>query len=510
MLTGEVGPGDSVAVFGCGGVGCAAVAGARLAGASTIIAVDLDARQAGPGPGVRRHPHGRRLRRVTSSRPSGPLTDGNGADVCIEAVGNPAVMEQAFYARDLAGTLVQVGVPTPDMRIDLPMIDFFGRGGRLKPSLVRRLPAEPRLPHADRPVPAGPARPRPLRLRDDRARRRRGGVRTGWSAARCCAPSWWSGDRTGRHLRHFSLDGADFDVDNNIWVVGDDPEVVVIDAAHDHRPIADGGRWPADGGRSSPPTATTTTSTPPSPWPTPSARRSGSIRTTACCGTSSIPDRPPDGELADGQMTSTVGGTTLRVLHTPGHSPGGCCLYDEADGVLFSGDTLFNGGTGGHRAELLGLPHHHRLDPRPPARAAGDHPGAAPATATRRRSAPRRRACRPGKPPGESHRRPPHPGPGGHRRGRGHRDLHRLPPHQAGLGRRRTAGARPADSGTTWHAAGLITSAGMVDETALFMARYSRDPLRAPGGGDGPLHRLPCRRAPLDRHQRAPDGGAPA
>jgi S-(hydroxymethyl)mycothiol dehydrogenase len=62
------------------------------------------------------------------------LTDGNGADVCIEAVGNPKVMEQAFYARDLAGTLVQVGVPNPEMRIDLPMIDFFGRGGRLKPS----------------------------------------------------------------------------------------------------------------------------------------------------------------------------------------------------------------------------------------------------------------------------------------------------------------------------------------------------------------------------------------
>jgi S-(hydroxymethyl)mycothiol dehydrogenase len=62
------------------------------------------------------------------------LTGGNGADVCIEAVGNPKVMEQAFFARDLAGTLVQVGVPTPDMRIDLSMIEFFGRGGRLKPS----------------------------------------------------------------------------------------------------------------------------------------------------------------------------------------------------------------------------------------------------------------------------------------------------------------------------------------------------------------------------------------
>jgi S-(hydroxymethyl)mycothiol dehydrogenase len=62
------------------------------------------------------------------------LTGGNGANVCVEAVGNAKVMEQAFFARDLAGTLVQVGVPTPEMRIDLPMIEFFGRGGQLKPS----------------------------------------------------------------------------------------------------------------------------------------------------------------------------------------------------------------------------------------------------------------------------------------------------------------------------------------------------------------------------------------
>ena len=133
LFTGEVGLGDSVAVFGCGGVGCASVAGARLAGAATVIAVDLDpgklelakafgathtvdASTTDPVEAVRRH------------------TGGNGADVCIEAVGRPEVMEQAFFARDLAGTLVQVGVPTPDMRIDLPMIEFFGRGGRLKPS----------------------------------------------------------------------------------------------------------------------------------------------------------------------------------------------------------------------------------------------------------------------------------------------------------------------------------------------------------------------------------------
>ena len=76
------------------------------------------------------------------------LTDGFGADVVIEAVGRPETYEQAFYARDLAGTVVLVGVPDPDMTLDLPLIDFFGRGGALKSQLVRRLPAVPRLPDA--------------------------------------------------------------------------------------------------------------------------------------------------------------------------------------------------------------------------------------------------------------------------------------------------------------------------------------------------------------------------
>jgi S-(hydroxymethyl)mycothiol dehydrogenase len=133
MLTGEVGPGDSVAVFGCGGVGCAAIAGAVLAGASTVIAVDLDPRKLSLGRefGATHTVDASSGDVVEAVR---ALTDGNGADVCIEAVGNPSVLEQAFYARDLAGTVVQVGVPTPDMRIDLPMIEFFGRGGRLLPS----------------------------------------------------------------------------------------------------------------------------------------------------------------------------------------------------------------------------------------------------------------------------------------------------------------------------------------------------------------------------------------
>src|SRR5277367_6693836 len=133
MFTGEVGLGDSVAVFGCGGVGCAAIAGARLAGATTIIAIDLDPNKLEGAKkfGATHTVDASSTDPVEAVR---ALTGGNGADVCIEAVGNPKVMEQAFYARDLAGTLVQVGVPTPDMRIDLPMIEFFGRGGRLRPS----------------------------------------------------------------------------------------------------------------------------------------------------------------------------------------------------------------------------------------------------------------------------------------------------------------------------------------------------------------------------------------
>jgi S-(hydroxymethyl)mycothiol dehydrogenase len=133
MLTGNVQRGDSVAVFGCGGVGDAAIAGARLAGATTVIAVDLDARKLEWAKefGATHVVDASREDAVERVR---ELTDGNGADVCIEAVGHPAVMQQAFFARDLAGTLVQVGVPDPSMTIELPMIEFFGRGGALKPS----------------------------------------------------------------------------------------------------------------------------------------------------------------------------------------------------------------------------------------------------------------------------------------------------------------------------------------------------------------------------------------
>ena len=133
MNTGRVGRGDSVAVFGCGGVGDAAIEGSRLAGAHTIIAVDIDprklewAREFG-------------ATHTVNSAEEDPveairaLTGGNGVDVAIEAVGLPVTYEQAFYSRDLAGTVVLVGVPNPEMRIELPMIEVFGRGGSLKSS----------------------------------------------------------------------------------------------------------------------------------------------------------------------------------------------------------------------------------------------------------------------------------------------------------------------------------------------------------------------------------------
>lgn len=133
LNTGNVGRGDSVAVIGCGGVGSAAVAGARLAGASRIIAVDLDDRKLewARGLGATHTVNGRTEDVVKAVQ---ELTGGNGADVVIEAVGRPETYRQAFYARDLAGTVVLVGVPTPQMQLDLPLLDVFGRGGALKSS----------------------------------------------------------------------------------------------------------------------------------------------------------------------------------------------------------------------------------------------------------------------------------------------------------------------------------------------------------------------------------------
>lgn len=133
LNTGEVKRGESVAVIGCGGVGTAAIAGAQLAGATTVIAVDIDdakleqAKRFG-------------ATHTVNSREQDPvaaiqsLTGGFGADVVIDAVGRPETYKQAFYARDLAGRVVLVGVPTPEMMLELPLLDVFGRGGSLKSS----------------------------------------------------------------------------------------------------------------------------------------------------------------------------------------------------------------------------------------------------------------------------------------------------------------------------------------------------------------------------------------
>jgi len=131
--TGGVGRGDSIAVIGCGGVGNAAIAGATLAGATTIIAVDLDDRKLAWATdfGATYTINGREADVVAGVR---ALTGGNGANVVVDAVGRPETFTQAFYARDLAGTAVLVGVPTSDMTIELPLIDVFGRGGAVKSS----------------------------------------------------------------------------------------------------------------------------------------------------------------------------------------------------------------------------------------------------------------------------------------------------------------------------------------------------------------------------------------
>ena len=142
----------------------------------------------------------------------------------------------------------------------------------------------------------------------------------------------------------FSLDGEDFAVDNNIWLVGDDDEVIVVDAAHDHEPIVAGvaGRRVVavvctHGHNDHVNAAVALADAVHAPiWLHPADRMLWDVV---------HPDRAPDADLADGQVIA-VGGRSIDVLHTPGHSPGGCCLHDAAGVVLFSGDTLFNGGPG--------------------------------------------------------------------------------------------------------------------------------------------------------------------
>ena len=348
--TGGVTRGKSVAVIGCGGVGVAAVAGSALAGASPIIAVDIDAKklEAAKRMGATHTVDSSSTDPVAAIQ---ELTGGFGADVVIEAVGRPETWQQAFYARDLAGTVVLVGVPTPDMKVpDLPLIDIFGRGGSLKsswygdclptrdfPMLVdlylqgrldldafvseeigigdieaafEKMHQRRRAAFGGRPLMSGvrPGRPRRqqrhvlARRRDLRRRqqhlggRRRRRVRRHRRAA--------LGRRHPRRRRRPHGEG---------------------DPAHP-RP-----RRPLPG-------------------------RAGAARGAVVAPIFLHPDDKPlwelthtdylwDLDLPDGWELS-VAGTTIRTLHTPGHAPGACCFLVEDLGCVFTGDTLFQGGPG--------------------------------------------------------------------------------------------------------------------------------------------------------------------
>ena len=131
--TGGVGRGDSAAVIGCGGVGDAAIAGAQLAGATTIIAIDIDDRKLEQAKrfGATHTVNSAAQDPVEAVR---ALTGGNGVDVVVDAVGRPETYQQAFQLRDLAGTVVLVGVPNPEATVELPLAEVFGRGGALKSS----------------------------------------------------------------------------------------------------------------------------------------------------------------------------------------------------------------------------------------------------------------------------------------------------------------------------------------------------------------------------------------
>ncbi|HJL88842.1 MAG TPA: MBL fold metallo-hydrolase [Acidimicrobiales bacterium] len=142
----------------------------------------------------------------------------------------------------------------------------------------------------------------------------------------------------------FSLDGEDFDVDNNIWIIGDERDVVVVDAAHDHRPILEAvagrnvlGVLCTHGHNDHINAAAQLAEDADAPiWLHPDDSMLWDVV---------YPDRRVDDQLRDGASIS-VGGEDLSILHTPGHSPGGCCVYSPTLGTVFSGDTLFNGGPG--------------------------------------------------------------------------------------------------------------------------------------------------------------------
>ena len=135
--TGDVQRGESVVVFGLGGVGLAAVAGAALAGATTVVAVDVDKRKCDVATekfGATHAICAKDMGEDEVIEAVRELTDGFGADVAIDAVGIQPTWRQAFYSRDLAGRMVMVGVPNQTDHVDIPAIDLYARGGSIKPA----------------------------------------------------------------------------------------------------------------------------------------------------------------------------------------------------------------------------------------------------------------------------------------------------------------------------------------------------------------------------------------
>ena len=330
--TGNVQRGDSVAVIGCGGVGVAAVAGAALAGATTVIAVDIDAKklERAKDLGATHTVDSSAVDPVEAIR---ELTGGFGADVVIDAVGRPETYKQAFYARDLAGTVVLVGVPSPEMTLELPLLDVFGRGGSLKSSWYGDC-----LPSRDFPMLISLYRQGKLDLDAfvteritidqieeafDEDARRRGAALGGGAVTPLRIDDRLVTSGT------FSLDGGTWDVDNNVWIVGDDAECVIIDPAHDPAAVA-----AAVAGRKV--TAILLTH-----GHDDHIRAVGEFRTLVNAPVylnredwmlweQVFPGTEPDHAIADGD-TFDVAGARLVALHTPGHSPGSVCFLLEED-----------------------------------------------------------------------------------------------------------------------------------------------------------------------------------
>ena len=357
--TGNVGRGSTVAVIGCGGVGMAAIAGSALAGASRIIAVDIDDRklELAKTMGATHTVNSKDVDPVEAIRSLTPPPDGTGheggADVVIDAVGSPGDVE-AGVLRPRPGRHRR-----PGRRADAGHEDPRDPAHRrlrarrcAEVVVVRRLPAVARLPDARRPLPAGPARPGRLRDRGDRPRRRRGRLRQDALRHR---PALGGGALMAARVDHavvsgtFSLDGETHEVDNNVWVIGDDEQCLVIDAPHDVDAILR-----LVGGRAVKAIVCTHAHDD-------HVRVAPALRVATGAPILLHPDDRPlwelthggdeegaelwDVDLSDG-MTLTIGGAAVTVIHTPGHAPGAVCLYVHDLGCVFTGDTLFEGGPG--------------------------------------------------------------------------------------------------------------------------------------------------------------------